>query len=68
MANSKSLEKTFTTSISLEAENTKLRKENKALHETVSKLCKEIDRIREIDRKKTSLILTPEEEYLENEN
>jgi hypothetical protein len=31
----------------------------------VSKLCKEIDRIREIDRKKTSLILTPEEELLE---
>jgi len=65
MANTKSLQKKFTESASIEVEVVKLRKENNALQETVTKLCKEIDRIREIDRKKTSLILTPEEELLE---
>lgn len=64
MSNTKDLEASFKI-LPVENELFKLRKENKALNETVSKLCKEIDRLREIDRKKTSLILTPEEELCE---
>jgi len=64
MSNTKDLEASFKI-LPVENEILKLRKENKALYETVGKLCKELDRIREIDRKKTSLILTPEEELCE---
>lgn len=65
MANTKSLEAKFTNTASLEVSNIKLTKENKALQETVSRLCKEIDKIRSIDRTKPTIITTPEQELLE---
>jgi hypothetical protein len=47
---------------SLELENLKLRKENEALNETVSKLCKEINKLRNIETPTvTKLFLSPEE-------
>lgn len=64
MSDTKSLQKSFLESSSLEVEVLKLRKENKALHETVSKLCRELDTSRGIEKVPSKLILTPEEEIL----
>lgn len=65
MDNTKSMQAKFTSTASLEIQAVKLKKENKALRETVTKLLNELDRIRDLDRTPSKLILTPEEELLE---
>lgn len=50
---------------SIELENLKLREENKSLNKTVSKLCQELNRLRDIDTATvTKLFLRPEDEIL----
>ena len=63
MANTKDLQESFKSSAALETSLLQLKKENKALKDTVSKLLAELNNVRDIDTGKvTKLVLTPEEE------
>lgn len=62
----KTLEGKFKSEASLEVIVTELKKENKALKDTVSKLLKEVDRLNDIDKETvTRMDLSPEQQILE---
>jgi len=56
-------------SIMIKQENLELQKENRALKDTVTRLLKEIDRVREIDRtpNPNRLVLTPEQRIISDQ-
>ena len=62
----KNMKDKFTSTASLEKTVATLKKENKALQDTVSKLLKEVDRLNDIDKKSVvALDLTPEQQIIE---
>lgn len=67
MGDTKTMQAKFKETASLQVETVTLKKENRALKDTVSKLLKELDRIRDIDRTGPKIITTPEQELLETQ-
>ena len=66
MAKTKDLRKGFKSKAVLETENVELRKENKALKETITKLFRKLDNLPEESKSNVvKLQLTPEQEILE---
>ena len=69
MAKTKDLRKGFKSKAVLETENVELRKENKALKETITKLFRKLDNLPEESKSNVvKLQLTPEQEILEMQN
>lgn len=58
----KDLQNSFNSTAKLEIENLKLKEKNKALDKTVTKLCEELNRVRNIDTNVTKIFLSAEEE------
>lgn len=61
----KTLESEFKSTALLEKTVAELKKENKALQETVSKLLAELDKVKGVDRSVVKLELTPEQQIIE---